>query len=91
MQGIINTLLQIRDVENVINAFQTRRHSNRVHYGFAGLSAWDSPIYLERSLSLWPKRHMPRIGDTWGTQGHQLRPREYNDAYPYNFSVDFER
>jgi len=28
-------------------------------------------MYLELSLPLLPKHHMHRIGDTWGTQGHQ--------------------
>jgi hypothetical protein len=48
-------------------------------------------MYLELCLPMLPKRHMPRIGDTWGAQGHQLRPHEYGDAYPYSFSINFER
>jgi hypothetical protein len=50
-----------------------------------------NPMYLELCLPMLPKRHMPRIGDTWGAQGHQLRPHEYGDAYPYSFSINFER
>jgi hypothetical protein len=38
MGGIKSTFFQLRDVELVMNAHQTRRHHDRVPYGFACLA-----------------------------------------------------